>query len=185
MAKTLLELFLSFLKVGFTSFGGVSMVPLINQEMLSHNWMTQEEVINIIAIAEMTPGPLGVNCATFAGMKTMGVLGALVSSLGVIMPSITLTLVVAIFFNKFKNSKRVEQVMVGVRPATIGMIFAVLVSLILSNYVMEAGGISYLSILISLIDLVLFFKLDLGVPIVILLNAGLGIVFYYFLNIDF
>ena len=63
----LLELFWSFCKIGFTSFGGLSMVPLINSEMLSHGWMTLSEVSDIVAIAEMTPGPLGLNCATFAG----------------------------------------------------------------------------------------------------------------------
>ena len=58
----LLELFWSFCKIGFTSFGGLSMVPLINSEMLSHGWMTLSEVSDIVAIAEMTPGPLGLNC---------------------------------------------------------------------------------------------------------------------------
>lgn len=71
-----LELFFSFLKVGFSSFGGLSMVPVINAEMLSHGWMTQEQVIDIIAIAEMTPGPMGMNCATFAGMRVAGIPGA-------------------------------------------------------------------------------------------------------------
>ena len=61
-----LELFLSFLLIGFTSFGGMSMIPLINDQMLSHGWMTAQEVADIVAIAEMTPGPLGLNCATFA-----------------------------------------------------------------------------------------------------------------------
>ena len=183
MVNTLFELFLSFLKIGFTSFGGISMVPLINQEMLSHGWMTQEEVVDIIAIAEMTPGPLGVNCATFAGMRTMGILGALVSTLGVIMPSLTIALLVAIFFNKFKDSTKVEYAMVGIRPATIGMIFAVIVTLVLSNYVLDSGGLSYISIVISIIDLILFFKWDVSVPIVILSNAGLGVVLYYFLKL--
>lgn len=181
--RTLLLLFLSFLKIGFTSFGGVSMVPLVNQEMLSHGWMTQEEVVNIIAIAEMTPGPLGVNCATFAGMRTCGVLGALVATLGVLIPSLTIAFIVAIFFNKFKNSKRVEQIMVGVRPSTIGMIFSVIITLSISNYVMETGGISYISILLSLIDLVLFFKLDFSIPLVILINGTLGVVLFYFLEL--
>ena len=64
----LLSLFWSFVKIGFTSFGGLSMIPLITSEMLSHGWMTAAEVTDIIAIAEMTPGPLGINCATFAGI---------------------------------------------------------------------------------------------------------------------
>ena len=65
----LLELLWSFTKIGFTSFGGLSMIPLITSEVLSHGWMTASEVSDIVAIAEMTPGPLGINCATFAGIQ--------------------------------------------------------------------------------------------------------------------
>ena len=81
-----LELFLSFLKVGFTSFGGLSMVPLISSEMVSHGWMTAQEVTDLLAIAEMTPGPFGLNCATFAGMNAAGVPGAVIANLGVLAP---------------------------------------------------------------------------------------------------
>ena len=80
----LLELFWSFCKIGFTSFGGLSMVPLINSEMLSHGWMTLSEVSDIVAIAEMTPGPLGLNCATFAGTRVAGLAGAVSACLGLI-----------------------------------------------------------------------------------------------------
>ena len=73
----LLQLFWSFCKIGFTSFGGVSMLPLINSEMLSHQWMTAAEIADIVAIAEMTPGPMGLNCATFAGIRVAGLTGAL------------------------------------------------------------------------------------------------------------
>ena len=66
MVKTLIQLFVAFAKIGFTSFGGTSMIPLIMDEMLSHGWMNEGDVTNIVAIAEMTPGSLGVNCATFA-----------------------------------------------------------------------------------------------------------------------
>ena len=64
-----LALYVSFLKIGFSSFGGLSMVPLINQEMIAHGWMTSSELSDLIAIAEMTPGPLGLNCASFAGIR--------------------------------------------------------------------------------------------------------------------
>ena len=63
-----LRLFTAFMKIGFTSFGGMSMIPVIMQEMKVNQWMTAEDLTNLIAIAEMTPGPLGINCATFAGM---------------------------------------------------------------------------------------------------------------------
>ena len=101
MIKTLFQLFLAFAKIGFTSFGGTSMIPLIMEEMLSHNWMSADDVANIVAIAEMTPGSLGVNCATFAGTQTAGVLGGTAAVIGVLTPTLTLTLVAALFFQKF------------------------------------------------------------------------------------
>ena len=69
MFETLIQLFTAFAKIGFTSFGGTSMIPLIMDEMSSHGWMTDADLTNLIAIAEMTPGSLGVNAATFAGTK--------------------------------------------------------------------------------------------------------------------
>lgn len=85
----LLRLLWSFTKIGFTSFGGLSMIPLITSEMAANGWMTAAEVSDIVAIAEMTPGPLGLNCATFAGMRTAGFASAIAASLGVLMPTIT------------------------------------------------------------------------------------------------
>ena len=99
----LFKLFFVFMKIGFTSFGGLSMVPIINEEMERHGWMSTEDVANILAIAEMTPGPLGINCATFAGMQVAGILGGLVAVLGVLMPAFTTTMIVAVFT---RNSKR-------------------------------------------------------------------------------
>ena len=100
----LISLFVVFIKIGFTSFGGMSMVPIINQEMLSHGWMASEDVANILAIAEMTPGPLGLNCATFAGMQVAGVLGGIIAILGVLTPAFTTTMLVAVFYQKFKET---------------------------------------------------------------------------------
>ena len=83
-AETLIQLFIAFAKIGFTSFGGTSMIPLIMDEMSSHGWMTDADLTNLIAIAEMTPGSLGVNAATFAGTKTAGMLGGIFAVLGVL-----------------------------------------------------------------------------------------------------
>ena len=104
MLTTLLQLFWSFCQIGFTSFGGVSMLPLINSEMISHQWMDASQIADIVAIAEMTPGPLGLNCATFAGMQVAGLSGAMVANLGVLMPTFTICAAAAIFFERFKNS---------------------------------------------------------------------------------
>lgn len=100
-----LSLFLSFMKIGFTSFGGMSMIPLILEEMQKNNWMTAKDLTNLVAIAEMTPGPLGINCATFAGTQTAGVLGGIIAVVGVLMPTFTLTLSVAIFLTCSKTTK--------------------------------------------------------------------------------
>ena len=123
----LLELFWSFCKIGFTSFGGLSMVPLINSEMLSHGWMTLSEVSDIVAIAEMTPGPLGLNCATFAGTRVAGLAGAVSASLGVLSPTLLICAAAAVMFEKFRESDFMKKVMYGIRPACLGLIIAVVV----------------------------------------------------------
>ena len=141
MIRTLFQLFWSFCQIGYTSFGGMSMVPLINDEMVSHGWMTASEVSDIVAIAEMTPGPIGLNCATFAGMRVAGILGSMISVLGVLMPTFTICAVAAVFFQKFKDSRILKTIMVGVRPAALGIIIAVMISLSRTNYLV-AGTVS-------------------------------------------
>lgn len=172
--KTLLQMFWSFCQIGFTSFGGMSMIPLINAEMISHGWMTAGEVSDIVAIAEMTPGPLGLNCATFAGMRVAGVLGAVICVIGMLMPTLTICAAAAVFFQKFKSSSFLKHLMIGVRPASIGIMFAVMVSLSLSNYVVGAG-VSLGAIAIGLVAAFLLLKRQWNVPMVILLCALLGL----------
>ncbi len=172
--SVLIQLFWSFCQIGFTSFGGMSMVPLINDEMVSHGWMTVSEVSDIVAIAEMTPGPLGLNCATFAGMRVAGILGATISVLGVLAPTFTICAVAAVFFEKFKNSRALKNIMVGVRPAALGIILAVIVTLSDTNYLVD-GVLSWKTVLIALIALFLMLKQKWSVPKVIVLSALLGL----------
>ena len=169
-----LELFLSFLKVGFTSFGGLSMVPVINSEMLSHGWMTQEQVIDIIAIAEMTPGPMGMNCATFAGTRVAGLFGAICANIGVLMPTLTLTLVAAMFFERFRKSRGLTNILYGVRPVCLGLILAVLITL-LDGTVIQAGMLHWQSLVIAAVGAVLMLKWKWSVPKVIGVSATLGL----------
>ena len=172
-----ISLFLSFVKIGFTSFGGLSMIPLISDEMLSHGWMSTQEIADIVAIAEMTPGPLGLNCATFAGIKTAGILGALFSTAGVLTPTLTLTALAAIFFQKVKNSRRMQHILTGVRPSAVGMVFGVVVTMAMSNYLPEWIP-EWKGILIGAIVLPLLLKFKVSIPKVIVLSAFLGILFY-------
>ncbi len=173
----LLKLFWSFLKIGFTSFGGLSMIPLITSEVTQNGWMTVSEVSDIVAIAEMTPGPLGLNSATFAGIKAAGIPGAIAANLGVLMPTFTLCAVAAIFFEKFKQSSLMQKIMTGVRPACVGLIAGVITSLSLTNYVIDSS-VNIPAIGIGLLDLALLLKWKVSIPKVIFLSAGLGIVFF-------
>lgn len=172
--SALFQLFWSFCQIGFTSFGGMSMVPLINDEMVSHGWMNVSEVSDIIAIAEMTPGPLGLNCATFAGMRVAGIFGAIISVLGVLAPTFTLCALAAVFFEKFKNSRALKNIMVGVRPAALGIIVAVMIDLSRTNYLVD-GVFAWRTAVIALIAFYLLARRKWSVPKVIVLSALLGL----------
>ena len=175
MLETLVQLFMAFARIGFTSFGGTSMIPLILDEMSSHGWMSADDLTNLIAIAEMTPGSLGVNCATFAGTQTAGAIGGLVAVLGVLSPAFTLTLAAAIFFQKFRESKVMSYIMRVVKPLCIGMIVEVLISLSLSTYTGESG-VSFIGLGIGLFCFWLLQKKKMSVPKVIGIAAALGVV---------
>ena len=174
----LLKLFWSFVKIGFTSFGGLSMIPLISSEMTSHGWMNAHEVSDIVAIAEMTPGPLGLNCATFAGMRAAGVLGAFVANMGALAPTFTLCAAAAVFFDHFRDNKRLGQVMTGVRPACVGMVAGVVVDLARANYYNAFGEVQMPSLMLGLVDLLLLLGFKVSIPKVLLFSAVVGIIVY-------
>ena len=173
--SVLFQLFWSFCQIGFTSFGGMSMVPLINDEMVSHGWMNVSEVSDIIAIAEMTPGPLGLNCATFAGTRVAGFLGAICASLGVLSPTFLICAIAAVAFEKFRDSSFMQKVMMGVRPICLGLILGVLCSLALTNYASASGTVSLPALLIGAVALAALLKFKLSIPKTILLSAVLGL----------
>ncbi len=173
----LLQLLWSFMKIGFTSFGGLSMIPLITSEMLAHGWMSAAEVSDIVAIAEMTPGPLGLNCATFAGMRTAGLAGAIASNLGVLMPTFTICFMVTIFFERFRGNKIMESLLTGIRPACIGLILGLLIQLIASNYIVNSS-VNPFSIAIGLMDFYLLLVKKVSIPKVIILSGILGILIF-------
>ena len=124
-----LELFITFFKIGALTFGGgYAMIPLIEAEVLSHGWLELSELIDFIAISESTPGPFAINIATFIGSQQAGPLGSLFATLGVVMPSFIIILIVANFYERFKKSKAVSGCMSGLRPAVVGMIASAVIS---------------------------------------------------------
>ncbi|MBQ9827132.1 MAG: chromate transporter [Lachnospiraceae bacterium] len=126
----LLELFITFLKIGlFTFGGGYAMIPLINSEVLSKGWMTAEQLVDFIAVSESTPGPFAVNISTYIGMETAGVLGAVCATLGVVLPSFIILLIIAKFVEKFRKSTLVEGIFRGIKPGAVGLLFAAVISI--------------------------------------------------------
>jgi chromate transporter len=128
-----LKLFLTFLKVGAVSFGGgYGMIALIRESVLSAGWMTEAELLNFIAVAESTPGPIAVNMATFVGSYQGGVLGAFLATLGVVFPSFLIILTIAALARGLLKRAGVRAVLGGVKPAIVGMVLATGVTMLLS-----------------------------------------------------
>ncbi len=119
-------LFLLFAKIGFFTFGGgYAMIPLFQDELVtSRGLLSPAEFANLIALAQVTPGPVGLNAATYIGMNQAGLPGAIAGTLGVTMPSITIGLLVAFALKRFQNLEFVRGAMGGIRPVTLGLIAA-------------------------------------------------------------
>ena len=118
-----LELFWTFLKIGaFTFGGGYAMLPLVQDAVARKGWLAGQELVDFIAISESTPGPFAINVATYVGTAKGGLFGAFCSTLGVVLPSFIIILIVAKCFEKFKTNKYVNGCMTGLKPAVIGLI---------------------------------------------------------------
>ena len=143
----LFKLFITFFKIGlFTFGGGYAMIPMISDEVVANGWATQQLLTDFIAISESTPGTFAINVATFIGMEQMGVLGAIFATLGVIMPSFIIILIIARFFGKVSDNKYVKSFLWGVRPVVVGLILAATFSIAKTQLVTTAdiGGLNEL-----------------------------------------
>ena len=187
-----LELFLTFFEIGsFTFGGGYAMISLIHDKALAFGWLTEEELLNMIAVAESTPGPIAVNMATFVGSSEGGILGALVATLGVVLPSFIVILLICSLIRNFMKYKGVQSFLRGVRPCVVGLILGTAATLLLTTVLGFAGlhtalkvdyrGIGILAALILAGFGFQKWKKKKASPILmILLSALLGIVVYGF-----
>ena len=116
-AKRILALFLTFFKIGaFTFGGGYAMIPLIQREIVEkHGWMTDEDILDIFAIAESTPGPIAINCATYAGFVRDGLPGAAAATLGVVLPSFTIIYLISMFLEHFLEIRIIASAFMGIK----------------------------------------------------------------------
>ena len=142
-----LELFLAFFQIGLFSIGGgYAALPLIqNQVVDTHMWLTMEQFADVITIAETTPGPIAINAATFVGIQTSGILGAIVSTLGCIVPSTTIVLILATLYFKYRNLRVIKTILSKLRVAVVAMIMSATLSIISMAIFKNVEGINYLS----------------------------------------
>lgn len=162
---------MSFFKIGaFTLGGGYAMLPLIQDEVVDNKgWIDEAEFLNIIAIAQSVPGPIAINTAAFTGYKLKGIKGAVFATLGAVLPSFTIIIVVATFFLSIKDSPFVQRAFMGIRPAVSALIVYSVVKMLKSN---EIKGLALLIPLLSCMGIVL---LNLHPVLIIILAAVSGI----------
>lgn len=124
MIATLIQLFISYLKIGFFGFGGgYAMLSLIHSEVVVNNaWLTNSQFTDIVAISQMTPGPIAINSATYIGYEVAGVAGSVVATVAVCLPALTLMMLITHFFLKLRDNRYMKGAVRGMRPVVVGMI---------------------------------------------------------------
>lgn len=181
-----LLLFWEFFKIGLFSFGGgYSMIPLMKEACLRQNWLDEDMLLNYIGVSESTPGPIAINMATFIGASQGGILGSIVATLGAILPSFVIILIIAIALKNFIKNKYVQATLKGMRPVVVGLIIFTGISMMLTVvqiYPIQEN-ISYLSIIIIAVLFVVSFvykkirKKSIPSIIIILISGCLGLLF--------
>jgi chromate transporter len=188
-----LLLFFTFLKIGAVSFGGgYAMISLMREECLANGWLAEDELLNFIAVAESTPGPIAVNMATFVGSSQAGVWGALLATLGVVLPSFIIILLVSAVIRNLLKFAGVKAALAGVRPAVVGLILATAVTLLLkvifsvetpkSTLSFDGKGLILFAFLaIFSIGYKKYAKKPISPIVLILISGALGVLLYGFL----
>ena len=180
----LLSLFWAFFKIGlFTIGGGIASLPLIETIIGKHQgWISYYEFSHLFIISEMTPGPIGINASTFVGNKLAGFIGGVVATLGNVLPSIIIVILLAKVYFKYKNLKVVNSVLNGLKPTIVGLITSATVGIVLvalfntRAFDLSQFEISYIKIALLLLYLFILRKFKPNPILIILLSGGLGLV---------
>ena len=172
----LLPLFLTFLKIGaFTFGGGYAMIPLIQKEVTeNHKWLSDEDILNIVAIAESTPGPIAINSATFVGYMTCGVMGSAAATLGVVLPAFIFIALISLLLQNIMDIQAVQYAFMGIRAAVLALVIKALWSMYKQC---PKGLISYIIMTIAFIAVAVFnldiFPVIIGCSMIGLLSSTL------------
>ena len=182
------KIFWSFLQIGLFSFGGgYAAMPLIQNQVVDINgWLTMQEFADVITISQMTPGPIAINSATFVGIRIAGVLGAIVATIGCVLPSCIIVLSLSFLYYKYRGFSTVEGILNGLRPAVVAMIGSAGFSLLILAFnpegrvLNQVGNIDFVAVVIFLIAFVILRKWKVN-PVNVMLGAGLiGLCIYPF-----
>lgn len=142
-----LQLFIIFFKVGLFGFGGgYAILSLIYQDIQVFGTLSADDFSNLVALSQVTPGPIAINAATFVGMKTAGILGAIVATTAVSMPSFILIMLAIAFINKFKNNRNVQYILQGIKPATVGLMASAFIFMATTALWRDSDYINWLNI---------------------------------------
>lgn len=181
-----LELLWSFFQIGLFSIGGgYAAMPLIQHQVVDvHPWLTMTQFADIMTIAEMTPGPIAINSATFVGIQVAGIPGAIVATLGCILPSCVIVMTLAYVYYRFRGLTMVQGVLAGLRPAVVAMIASAGINLIILSFwgqrilPEDLSGINYISVFIFAAGFLILRKWKIN-PIYVMVGAGvLGVLLY-------
>ena len=183
-----LELFLAFFQIGLFSFGGgYAALPLIEKQVIdTYGWITEAEFSNLITISQMTPGPIAVNSASFIGSRMAGIPGALVATLGNILPSCIIVMLLALLYRKYSSLSIINSALRGLRPAVVGMIASAAVTMIGTSWFAETatsiGGVDVAAIALFAASFFALRKWKLN-PILVMSVAGVaGLIVYMVLG---
>ena len=176
----LLELFISYLKIGFFGFGGgYAMLSLIQNEIVvQHGWLTLAEFTDIVAVSQITPGPIAINSATYVGYSVAGVWGSIVATVAVSLPSLTIMALLTKFFLQLRNNRYVSGIVTAMKPVVLGMILSAALLLMFPASDSEASFIDIWSCVLFGVTLAASLR-KVNPIIMILLSAIAGVVIYY------
>ncbi|UWP59318.1 chromate transporter [Ruminococcus gauvreauii] len=178
-----IKLFLSFLQIGMFSFGGgYAAMPLIKEQVVNvHSWMTLGEFTDLITISQMTPGPIAINSATFVGLKIAGIAGAVIATVGCILPSCILVLALARIYLRYRKMNMLQGILDSLRPAVVAMIASAGISILLSAFfgseAVKPGNIRLDAVIIFILAVVLL-KVKNKNPILVMVMCGVMEVLY-------
>lgn len=182
----LIELFITFLIIGISAFGGgYAVMPLIQNYIVdSRHWITMNELADITSLSQMTPGPIMINAATFVGIKVGGNVGGLIATLGSVIPSFTLVLILGYLFAKHGNLHFIQNIMKGLRPTIVGLIAVAALTLFITSILVlnpEGSfiGIEMTALVSFIVALIISIKTKYDTLVIVLVGAIIGAIAYF------